>query len=252
MAELKKVFWDAGHGGSDPGAVKHVVEKDVNIKVVNYACAYMEENYLCETYKDISADDIATVCARANERKADLFVSVHFNAGKGNGFEAYIYDILNKDLGVIFAKHAAAVGQNLRSSSVAPGVKCNPNLGVLRLTAMPAVLNEVAFVDNWDDIKDWNDDAELRVMGIALAKAAAEYLSLPKKATGSGTSKASDGSFLVQVKIKDLYIRTGAGKNYKHKGFIKPGVYTIVETSGNWGRLKSGAGWIHLGYTKKL
>ena len=252
MSELKRVYWDAGHGGDQPGAVKYVVEKDVNIKVVNYGCAYMEENYLCEVYKDISADSISTICARANKWRADLFLSVHFNAGGGNGFEALIYDILNKDLGLIFAKHAAAVGQNLRSSSVASGVKYRPDLGVLRLTTMPAVLNEVAFVDNWDDIKDWNDDAELRVMGIALAKAAAEYLSLPKKATGSGTSKASDGSFLVQVKIKDLYIRTGAGTKYKHKGFIKPGVYTIVETDGNWGKLKSGAGWIHLGYTKKL
>ncbi|MEI2827330.1 MAG: peptidoglycan-binding protein [Dermatophilaceae bacterium] len=28
-------------------------------------------------------------------------------------------------------------------------------------------------------------------------------------------------------------------------------VYTIIETAGDWGKLKSGAGWIHLGYTSK-
>jgi hypothetical protein len=46
---------------------------------------------------------------------------------------------------------------------------------------MPAVLNEGAFVDNKKDIKDWNDDHELKKLGIAYAEAAAEYLKLEKK-----------------------------------------------------------------------
>ena len=61
-----------------------------------------------------------------------------------------------------------------------------------------------------------------------------------------------DVPFLVKVSISDLYIRKGAGTNYKKKGFIKPGVYTIVETKGNWGKLKSGAGWICLDYAVKV
>ena len=68
--------------------------------------------------------------------------------------------------------------------------------------------------------------------------------------TGSNTS------FKVEVKISDLHIRKGAGTGYASKGFIKPGVYTIVETkvSGGytWGKLKSGAGWIALKYTERL
>ena len=58
--------------------------------------------------------------------------------------------------------------------------------------------------------------------------------------------------FLVRVTISDLYIRKGAGTNYKAKGFIKPGVYTIVKTKGDWGKLKSGEGWICLKYATKL
>ena len=61
-----------------------------------------------------------------------------------------------------------------------------------------------------------------------------------------------DAPFLVKVSISDLYIRKGAGTNYKNKGFIKPGVYTIVETQGNWGKLKSGSGWICLDYVERL
>lgn len=177
----KKIFLDAGHGGSDGGASKYVTEATVNIKVVEYIYDYLKDHYECNVKKDITADSIRTVVARANKWDADLFVSVHFNSGGGDGFEALVYGVGNKAMGKIFAKHAKAAGQNLRSSSVAAGVKYRPDLGVLRLTTMPAVLNEVAFVDNWQDIKDWNENDELKKMGEAMAKAAAEYLNLPEK-----------------------------------------------------------------------
>ena len=58
-------------------------------------------------------------------------------------------------------------------------------------------------------------------------------------------------SFLVKVTADCLNIRSGPGTNYEKVGEITDhGVYTIVETSGNWGKLKSGAGWICLRYTK--
>ena len=255
MAELKRIYWDAGHGGSQPGAVKYVIEKEVNIKVVNSACAYMEKNHQCEIYKDITSDSIYTICQKANEWGADLFISVHFNAGGGDGYEGLVYNSTMKALGECFAKHVKAAGQNLRSSSIAPGVKYRPDLGVLRLTEMDAILNECAFVDNKKDIKDCDEDAELKKMGIALAEAAADWLDLPKKSNDkTATTKKDD--FLVRVKIEDLNIRAGAGTKYKSEGFIKPGVYTIVETSGKWGKLKSSTAkrprWIHLDYVERL
>lgn len=244
---FKKIYINPGHSNTDPGAVGYEIERKLTVKVSNYTNEYLINNYQCETKMNPgTVGDLNVICREANQWGADLFISNHFNAGDGDGYEALVYSSNNKALGQCFEEHVKAIGQNSR------GVKYRPDLGVLRLTTMPAVLNEGAFVDNWNDIKDWNDDAELKAMGIAYAKAAAEWLSLPKKATSSGTSAGSDGSFLVQVKIKDLYIRAGAGTNYKKKGFIKPSVYTIVETSGKWGRLKSGAGWIHLGYVERL
>lgn len=62
--------------------------------------------------------------------------------------------------------------------------------------------------------------------------------------------KPSD-SFLVKVTADCLNIRNGPGTKYKKVGEITDyGVYTIIETYGNWGKLKSGAGWISLRYTK--
>jgi len=65
-------------------------------------------------------------------------------------------------------------------------------------------------------------------------------------------------SYKVRVTDSALNIRKGAGTNYAIVGCIRDrGVYTIVgESSGKgatkWGKLKSGAGWISLDYTKKI
>ena len=61
--------------------------------------------------------------------------------------------------------------------------------------------------------------------------------------------------YKIRVNTEALNIRSGPGTAYNITGCIRDrGIYTIVNTdsSGKWGKLKSGAGWIHLGYTKKI
>ena len=59
-------------------------------------------------------------------------------------------------------------------------------------------------------------------------------------------------SYLVKVTANALNIRKGPGTNYAIVGCITDkGSYTIVEENNGWGKLKSGIGWINLGYTKK-
>lgn len=241
---MKKIYINPGHSNNDPGAVGYEVERKLTVKVSNYMNEYLTGNYECQTKMNPGTiDSLTTISNDANNWGADLVVSNHFNAGGGDGYEALVYSSARSALGRCFEKYVKAAGQNSR------GVKLRPDLGILRLTDAPAIINEGAFVDNWTDIKDWNDDAELRVLGVAYAKAAAEYLSLPAKTTASGSDGAS---FKVRVTEKDLNIRTGPGTSYKSKGYIKPGVYTIVQTSGSWGKLKSGAGWICLDYAKRI
>ena len=57
------------------------------------------------------------------------------------------------------------------------------------------------------------------------------------------------GAYTVQVKVNALNIRAGAGTQHEIVGVIRDkGTYTIVETQGNWGKLKSNIGWICLDY----
>lgn len=58
--------------------------------------------------------------------------------------------------------------------------------------------------------------------------------------------------YTVRVTANVLNVRSGPGARYKVTTSIKKNeVYTIVEEKNGWGKLKSGAGWISLKYTKK-
>ena len=77
-----------------------------------------------------------------------------------------------------------------------------------------------------------------------------QVLKLPGSTTGFTP-------YTVKVTVTELRIRSGPGTDTEAKGFIKPGVYTIVEEADGpgakrWGKLKSGAGWISLDYAEKV
>jgi N-acetylmuramoyl-L-alanine amidase len=173
---MKKIYINPGHSDRDPGAVGYETERRLNVAVSNHMNQYLLDNYECETRMNPgSMDGLTAICNDANKWGADLFVSNHFNAGGGDGYEALVYSQKSVPLGRVFEDHVLAIGQNSR------GVKIRKDLTVLKKTKMPAVLNEGAFVDNKKDIQDWNDDAELKKLGIAYAKAAAEFLGLKEK-----------------------------------------------------------------------
>ena len=68
-------------------------------------------------------------------------------------------------------------------------------------------------------------------------------------------NKEDDGSFLVKVLVDELNVRTGPSTDYRVVGQVhKDEVYTIVVTNGNWGRLRSGVGWININskYIKRV
>lgn len=97
----------------------------------------------------INASDSINERARiANTTKCDYFVSVHCNAGGGTGTETLIYGRGGKAEGLAKSVNDAIVN---KLSLKDRGVKVRTDLGVLRLTDMPAILVETAFIDHKND-----------------------------------------------------------------------------------------------------
>lgn len=199
----KKIYINPGHSNKDPGAVGYETERVLNVKVSEYMNDHLLSTYDCETKMNPgNMDSLTSITNDANTWGADLFVSNHNNAGGGDGYEALVYNLKRVNLGKIFEKYVKKIGQNSR------GVKLRPDLAVLKYTTMPAILNESAFVDNKKDIVDWNDDAELKKLGIAYAEASAEFLDLPKKVNED--SQVTDISYTLKQFIKDVQKSCGA------------------------------------------
>lgn len=98
-----------------------------------------------------------------------------------------------------------------------------------------------------------------RILGYGRPAYDAVEAAAPVTPATPATPQVTDVPFLVKVSIKDLNIRKGPGTNYNRTGsYTGIGVFTIVDVQSGqgsdtgWGKLKSGAGWISLDYTKKL
>ncbi|MFD4815105.1 N-acetylmuramoyl-L-alanine amidase [Peribacillus butanolivorans] len=149
---MTKIFIDAGHGGSDPGAVGNgLKEKDITLKIATMVKSMLED------YKDVSVkmsrtgDTYPSLSARtkaANEYAADIFLSIHINAGGGTGYEDYIYTSAS-----VKAKEYQSIihAEIIKLIDMKDRGKKSANYQVLRTSSMPAVLTECGFIDHAGD-----------------------------------------------------------------------------------------------------
>ena len=70
---------------------------------------------------------------------------------------------------------------------------------------------------------------------------------------GAGNQVWPLGYVVAVTAASGLNVSSGPGTGYSVVTALEPGgAWTIVEEQGGWGRLKSGAGWICLKYTKRI
>lgn len=203
----KKVFLSAGHGGSDPGACAYgMKEKDINLQILLACQAELVRHGLtvvCSRTKDEN-DPVGEEVKEANASKADIAVSFHTNAAKGDGSETYYYSksAQGKKLAQLCEKHTQKIGQNSR------GAKANDALRFINGTSMVAVLCECAFIDNDTDNNIIDTVAEQKKFGVAYAKAILEYLGItykePVKNTKSELYRVQVGAFSVKANADKL------------------------------------------------
>lgn len=164
------IMMDAGHGGSDPGAVYNGrQEKDDTLNLTLEIGELLQENGINVEYTrttDIYLSPIARA-REANNAGVDLFISIHRNSfptdNDVSGVESLVYDLsgLKLEIGEEVNQQLEAIG------FVNLGVKARPNLVVLRRTQMPAVLIEVGFINS--DTDNGLFDANFEAIAEAIA-----------------------------------------------------------------------------------
>lgn len=149
-----RVFINPGHDRLlDPGAVSPEGLKECDVVwEVGTILEKLLVNAGVQVMGVCQDDNLAQVCAYANQSEADLFISIHCNSAtnrQANGTETFVWELHNQ--ASVFAecvqKQICAALKTLDR-----GVRVHPDkLYVLKQTAMPAVLIELAFLSNeWD------------------------------------------------------------------------------------------------------
>ena len=211
----KKVFINAGHGGSDPGAVANgLKEKDLNL-VIALSC-YKEllrhgVDALISRTTDVDDGDEPATC---NAFGAELAVDIHNNAGGGDGAEVY-YSInggTGKTLAQNILNEIVAIGQNSRGIKTRKGSSGRDYYYFIRDTACPAVIVECAFLDHKTDVQIVDTKEEQEAMGVAIAKGVLKTLGIAYAAEEKPVEKVK----LYRVQVGAYAIKENA-ENMKKK-----------------------------------
>lgn len=189
---MAKVFISAGHGGSDSGAIGNgFKEKDLNLSIALACRDHLEANGVeVKMSRTTDEDDgINQEAAESNAYGPDVTVSIHNNAGGGDGVEAW-YSIvggLSKTCAENILDEVVKIGQNSRGAKKKAGSNGKDYYGFIRMTKAPAVIVECAFIDNTTDIQIVADEDKRRNMGIAIAKGILRTLGIQEKTNAPAT-----------------------------------------------------------------
>lgn len=243
---------DMGHGGTDPGASGNgVVEKTANFNTGMALKKIFEGKGITviltrvgdKTMSLSQRTTFANAEAKKYGKKKAIFISVHHNAGGGDRGE-YIYSIhggagkeIAESIGIELNKQ---LGQQKKCYSK-KGTDNKDYYYVIKNTSMPAIIVEVAFLDNKTDVQICDTVAEQerngRVIGDGILKWAG-IASESKPPTNSGNViKVGD-----RVNITGTKYSTGQTVS----AWAKTQVHTISKINGDKALLKEINSWCYL------
>ena len=163
-----KIAIDLGHGCKPDSGAVGILSEEYCIESVGKLVISQLENLgyqiiLCRpSFVHSVRNSLSFRCNTANKSKADLFISIHFNAfnGAAHGSEVYAISKTGKQIARKILDGIVSMGYRDR------GVKAGSRLHVLRNTKMVALLIEGCFIDSQKDINLFNPE----VMANAIVK----------------------------------------------------------------------------------
>lgn len=174
--EQVKIVVDAGHGGTDSGAVGNGLrEKDLTLSISQKVAENLRADPKFDVVMTRESDTFPTRPERvrmANEGGADLFISVHINAATASakGTETYYKSEKSKSYANTVHKYLVqATGFTDRKVKQA-------GFEVIRDTKMPAILVEIGFITNPSEAQQMADEEFQKQVADALYKGIREFV----------------------------------------------------------------------------
>lgn len=179
------IYIDAGHGGTDAGAVSNgVKESAINVAISNYLAKEFEQQgltYKCCRTNDATSKTLAERVNEANNWGAYIYLSLHCNASEKsepNGTITYIYS---------YGGEAEKIANNIQArlqptNGVSKWERVeDENFYVLRKTTMPAVLIELGFITNATDRATLTNTETQKQIAKEICKAICDYCDIKYK-----------------------------------------------------------------------
>ncbi len=243
-----KIVLDAGHGGSDPGAVgvNGLYEKTVNFDVVNRVKAILEgRGYDVALTRDSDIYlSLAQRVAITNSLAPDLFVSVHANAHTNSSINGSLVLYYDKDYPqadyppsdamAALTPESKRLAQLVQDAMVKSAGTVDRGLVpsavyVARMGSVPSILVETAFLSNAGDAANLADADFRQKLAAGIAVGIEAYKPLEKPGAFADVSLSHWANEAI-LKLKNKGILEGeAGKYYPERALTRAEFVTMLE-----------------------
>lgn len=176
-----KVVLDAGHGGSDYGAIREGInEKDITLDVTSRVATILKSKgyKVALTRNDDTFVSLQERVDFSEEETPEIFVSIHVNsavATEPHGIETHYYHEYSKDLANIVHTHL------IKEIDAKDRGLFKSKFYVINHTTVPAILVEMGFISNADERAELITDARKQKTAKAIAEGIIEYIKLQQK-----------------------------------------------------------------------
>ncbi len=180
-AEKGKIVLDAGHGGSDYGAIREGInEKDITLDITRRVASILKS----KGYKVAltRTDDIyVTLQDRVDfsEKEApEIFVSIHVNSAEATepcGIETHYYHDYSKELAKVVHSHL------MKEIDTKDRGLFKSKFYVINHTKVPAILVETGFLSNTEERAALVSESRKQKTAKAIAEGIIEYCRLQSK-----------------------------------------------------------------------
>ena len=234
--EYYKVFIDAGHGGSDPGALGFGYrESDLNLQIAKKIESKLKSRGI-DVKMSRTSDIYYSLSERAemaNDYGADAFVSIHQNSAEStsaNGIETYYNRNKEEDKPLSNDIQTQVIN---KTGSTNRGVK-NAGFTVLVKSNMISALVECGFISNESEVKNLSDSDYQEKLATGIADGIENYLKssvIIEESQITATGKV--------INTDSLNVRKGPSTSFDIIGTLSGGEKVkIVAKSNNWYKIE--------------